>query len=190
MIRHGLTLWNEEKRYLGQTDLELSEKGIQQMRSLDLSGIRYEWVVSSPLLRCTQSAEILCNQSPDYLIEKWKEIDFGDFEGKNYQDLAGNRQYQEWIDSNGRKSFPNGEDQKRFVDRCMEGFHDVMHEILKNHIGSTLAVVHGGTIMALMSGLTGKEYFDFQVKAAAGYRLLLDVSKESVQLIEYEAIKC
>ena len=36
------------------------------------------------------------------------------------------------------------------------------------------AVVHGGTIMAVLSSLTGGEYFDFQVKNGEGYETVLE----------------
>ena len=37
-----------------------------------------------------------------------------------------------------------------------------------------VAVVHGGTIMAVLSSLTGGEYFDFQVKNGEGYETVLE----------------
>ena len=34
LIRHGRTRWNEAARYQGQSDVELSDDGIQQARRL------------------------------------------------------------------------------------------------------------------------------------------------------------
>ena len=56
-----------------------------------------------------------------YLLPEWKEIDFGRFEGKNYQDLNGDPDYQRWIDSGGVTAFPGGESRDEFVKRSMAG---------------------------------------------------------------------
>ena len=40
-------------------------------------------------------------------------------------------------------------------------------------IQSVSAVVHGGTIMALLSHFTGGEYFDYQAKCGQGYSGIL-----------------
>ena len=37
-----------------------------------------------------------------------------------------------------------------------------------------VTIVHGGTIMAVLSSLTGVEYFDFQVKNGEGYETVLE----------------
>ena len=34
LVRHAVTQWNEDKRYLGVTDLSLSKKGKQQAESV------------------------------------------------------------------------------------------------------------------------------------------------------------
>ena len=59
---------------------------------------------------------------------------------------------------------------------------------LKNHslqmadnstkeIISATAIVHGGTIMSILSSLTNSDYFDFQVKNQEGYILEFDDDK-------------
>ena len=129
------------------------------------------------------------------LIPEWKEMDFGQFEGKNYEELKDNPDYQKWIDSNGTLPFPGGEPREQFIRRSMEGFDWMMSDILiksekntriqngtetqdlKNNCETEIpvvAVVHGGTIMAVLSSLTGGEYFDFQVKNGEGYETVLE----------------
>ena len=61
LFRHGLTRANDEGLYLGSTDYPLTDRGAAELASkLD----RYEYprvqrVYSSPLTRCTETAEIL-----------------------------------------------------------------------------------------------------------------------------------
>ena len=113
-------------------------------------------------------------------------MDFGQFEGKNYEELKDDPCYQKWIHSNGTLPFPGGESREQFIRRSMEGYDRLMYDILKRSEKNTgiqtdtdpqylkcdrgteipvTAVAHGGlTIMAVLSSLTGGEYFDFQVK--------------------------
>lgn len=195
-IRHGMTRANEEHRYLGKTDEPLSEKGIRFLQGKKKKSFfnAPEFLYASPMKRCVQTAEILFRRKP-VLIPEWKEMDFGQFEGKNYEELKDNPDYQKWIDSNGTLPFPGGEPREQFIRRSMEGFDRMMSDILiksekntriqngtetqdlKNNCETEIpvvAVVHGGTIMAVLSSLTGGEYFDFQVKNGEGYETVLE----------------
>ena len=195
-IRHGMTRANEEHRYLGKTDEPLSEKGIRFLQEKKKKSFfnAPEFLYASPMKRCVQTAEILFRRTP-VLIPEWKEMDFGQFEGKNYEELKDNPDYQKWIDSNGTLPFPGGEPREQFIRRSMEGFDWMMSDILiksekntriqngtetqdlKNNCETEIpvvAVVHGGTIMAVLSSLTGGEYFDFQVKNGEGYETVLE----------------
>lgn len=195
-IRHGMTRANEEHRYLGKTDEPLSEKGIRFLQEKKKKSFfnAPEFLYASPMKRCVQTAEILFRRKP-VLIPEWKEMDFGQFEGKNYEKLKDNPDYQKWIDSNGTLPFPGGEPREQFIRRSMEGFDWMMSDILiksekntriqngtetqdlKNNCETEIpvvAVVHGGTIMAVLSSLTGGEYFDFQVKNGEGYETVLE----------------
>lgn len=195
-IRHGMTQANGEHRYLGKTDEPLSEKGIRFLQEKKKKSFfnAPEFLYASPMKRCVQTAEILFRRKP-VLIPEWKEMDFGQFEGKNYEELKDNPDYQKWIDSNGTLPFPGGEPREQFIRRSMEGFDWMMSDILiksekntriqngtetqdlKNNCETEIpvvAVVHGGTIMAVLSSLTGGEYFDFQVKNGEGYETVLE----------------
>lgn len=56
-----------------------------------------------------------------YPIEEWREMNFGAYEGKNYEDLKNDSYYQKWIDSNGTLPFPEGESQQEYIKRCQRG---------------------------------------------------------------------
>lgn len=63
LIRHGETDWNAEGRLQGQTDISLNEKGKGQMsqvaEKMKQLGIGADLIVTSPLLRARQSADIV-----------------------------------------------------------------------------------------------------------------------------------
>ena len=122
------------------------------------------------------------------IITNLKEIDFGDFENKNYQELNGNIDYQSWIDSGGKSDYPGGEKLDVFIKRSMAGFDEIISHMGNKGISKAAVVCHGGNIMAIMSCLTGKDYFDFKVKNGHGYKIDMEVKETEVDLISYNLI--
>lgn len=189
-IRHGKTKGNEEGRYIGCCmDEELSECGKKELQEKINSGYYPEadLILVSPMKRCFQTAQMIQGhgvssilQVPCLEVNEWKEMNFGQFEGKNYQELNGNPTYQAWIDSGGTLPFPDGESREEFVQRCRQGFLKLIPKLKEmaeksgeNGVFHVLAVVHGGTIMAVLSQFAGGEYFDYQCKNGEGYQSTL-----------------
>ena len=153
LIRHSITAGNLEHRYIGcRTDEPLCEAGIAlaQQKSVEFrrSFPAPELVLVSPMQRCRQTAEILFPHMPQKIVWGLQECDFGAFEGKNYQELSGDTSYQAWIDSGGTLAFPEGESREEFVRRCCAALETALQSRQESHIA---AVVHGGTIMAVLS---------------------------------------
>ena len=90
LIRHGLTDENEKGKYIGSTDVPLSQKGIKLLKKYseeyDYPGAPI--VYSSPLQRCVQTAGILYPAITPKIIGGLAECSFGDWEGKTGADLA------------------------------------------------------------------------------------------------------
>lgn len=199
LIRHGKTPSNKEHRYLGVTEEALSEDGRKQLEILAEKDIlRKPWLLFiSPMLRCQESAGILFPGKKAYPIEEWREMNFGAYEGKNYEDLKNDSYYQKWIDSNGTLPFPEGESQQEYIKRCHRGLLTatkiIQKEIAENQMTESqprniTAVVHGGTIMALLHILAGGNYFDYQVKNGGGYCCKLRLCGEEWKLDSLEEI--
>lgn len=177
LIRHSKTGGNSLGRYIGRTDEELSEEGISLLAGLDYG--EPERVYASPMKRCVQTARILFPKQAPILVDAFRECDFGEFENKNYRELAGNPRYQEWVDSGGTLAFPGGEDSLTFRRRCCLGFCRVMEELLKETCGRAALVVHGGTIMSILEafGIPEKSFYDWQISNAQGYVLQADLEE-------------
>ena len=111
-------------------------------------------------------------------LPEWREIDFGEWEGKTWQDLTGDPDYQAWIDSGGIIPFPGGESRESFCERTLRGWKHFLEECQRKEIKAALCVVHGGTIMAIMSHLTGSDYYSFQTSCGHGWRLQLPADGE------------
>ena len=173
LVRHGETQGNKLKRYIGKrTDEPLCPEAGNMLAQLAYPEVQA--VYASPMIRCTQTAGILFPGKKLNIIDELAECDFGEFENKNYQELDGNEHYQSWIDSGGLLPFPGGESREEFKRRNVTGFQKAVNGCLRNGISLAALVVHGGTIMAVLSSLTGGEYFDFQVKNGEGYETVLE----------------
>lgn len=187
IIRHGATKSNKRHAYLGNTNEPLSNEGGEQIIFYNEAG-KYPkekdnlLILSSPMLRCLQTKDILYPDTRAILLPEWKEIDFGRFEGKNYQDLNGDPDYQRWIDSGGVTAFPGGESRDEFVKRSMAGLEWCIECMEDYKQKSAVCIVHGGTIMAIMSSLTGGDYYDYQVKNGQGYEIELSIKNNNVKL--------
>lgn len=199
LIRHGKTPSNREHRYLGVTEEALSGEGRKQLEILAEKDIlKKPWLLFiSPMLRCQESAGILFPGRKAYPIEEWREMNFGAYEGKNYEDLKNDSYYQKWIDSNGTMPFPEGESQQEYIKRCHRGLLTatkiIQKEIAENQMTESqprniTAVVHGGTIMALLHILAGGNYFDYQAKNGGGYCCKLRLCGEEWKLDSLEEI--
>lgn len=194
MIRHGATKSNREHRYLGKVDEPLSEEGIEELSRYKNAQCypTVDYLFASPMKRCIQTAEILYPNLQPVWIADWKEMDFGAFEGKNYMELQGDRRYQAFVDSNGTLPFPDGESQEAFIMRCYKGFQGMLQELQRmdghNERKKTGMIVHGGTIMALLSSMGGGDYFDYQAANGKGYTCILEEENGRYKFTEIESI--
>lgn len=119
----------------------------------------------SPLRRCLETAGLLFPGTQPMIHPDLRECDFGLWEGKNYGDLEKDPAYQAWIDSGGRLPFPGGESMEVFRQRCVDAFREILRRSLSGGAGRMVMVVHGGTIMAVLSALADprKEYYHWQI---------------------------
>ena len=122
-IRHGETKANQEQRYLGRTDEDLSEKGIETLLSYKKQNFypKVTHLFTSPMKRCVETGAVLYPELSPVVIPEWREMDFGQFEYKNYEELKDDVRYQAWIDSGGALDFPGGESRENFILRCEKG---------------------------------------------------------------------
>ncbi len=86
IIRHGETEWNKIKRLQGQTDIPLAEEGIRLAREtgIGMKDIPIDLVISSPLTRAVQTAQLLTEgrDIPILTDRRIIEISFGEWEGQ------------------------------------------------------------------------------------------------------------
>ena len=147
LIRHAEVPGNKERRYIGRTDVPLSEEGRRQARSVALPVVNR--VYASPYLRCLQTAELMFPKQELNISSELRECDFGQFEGKTAEELSANLEYRKWVEGGCTGLIPGGERVSTFRQRCSTAFEKIVR--FEAEKSDTLAfVVHGGVIMAVM----------------------------------------
>lgn len=165
LIRHFATPGNLEKRFNGTTDESIVE---EIAKAHLIAGLEADALYVSPLKRTQETAGLLYPGQKQIVVEDFREIDFGYFEGKNHLELDGDLRYQSWIDSGGKQAFPGGEHPDAFRNRCAEAFLSVMKESREDKIA---IVAHGGTIMSILDvyGRPQRGYYDWMCANGCGY---------------------
>lgn len=94
MIRHGESVGNQKRDFLGHTDLPITEKGEKQALAaadyLASIGFAPDAVYASPLCRAHKTALLAlskCSAPDPILLDGLREIYAGDWEGKNFDAL-------------------------------------------------------------------------------------------------------
>ncbi|WP_100408353.1 histidine phosphatase family protein [Bacillus solitudinis] len=152
LIRHGLTRFNEESRYIGSTDLPLSKKGVEQTNRLALLlNTSPDLLVTSDLMRCQQTMSLLYPNLPFQKSKQLREYDFGLWEGKTYEQLKSDKTYQSWLLNPLTTSPPQGETLSVFQQRVEEGFHLVIKKAIDQRKEHVAVITHGGVIRHWLS---------------------------------------
>ncbi|WP_263833124.1 histidine phosphatase family protein [Sulfurospirillum oryzae] len=162
LLRHGYIDNGNEKRYLGRTDVPLDALGMEQAEALRdyFKAIPFNAIFTSPLKRCLQTAEVLCNdQDITYqVVEALCEIDMGDWENVLMSDIKLN--YPKLYAQRGENleyfTPPNGESFHDMAVRARRAFDEIIHSTT----GTIIIVAHAGVNRMILSHLFGVEIND------------------------------
>jgi alpha-ribazole phosphatase len=171
LFRHGVTEANKRKAYLGWNDSPLCpvSKTISTTK-------RYEHYFSSDLQRCVRTAGILFPHTSPFQLKELREMNFGIWEGKTYDDLKENRLYHQWVTDPTNNCPPDGESFHKFTKRVQAGWDKITHEVLSLNLQNCAIITHGGVIRYLLSKFAPekKEFWSWQSKHDQGYELIFD----------------
>lgn len=170
LIRHGMTLPGEQKKYQGALDAPLSENGRKQLRQAAEMPDR---VCVTPLVRTQETAAILFPGVRQIVVEDLREMHFGAFEGRSWQEMADDPAYREWVRGNCEGQCPGGEDKPTYTGRVCRVFEALVEEALAEQKDELVIVAHGGTQMAVLErwGDPGKAYYEWQTPCGKGWLL-------------------
>ena len=152
LIRHGLAQGGAEGKYIGHTDVPLTTQGEKQLRRMkrDFEYPEVEAVLSSPLVRCLRTAEILYPSLTPLEFETLIEYDFGEFEGKTAEALSRDPAFAKWLAGDAQAAAPFGESNEAFRLRVTKAFYEIVNGVIQAGLHSVAIVTHGGVIMTLM----------------------------------------
>lgn len=155
LVRHGEPD-NVRGRCYGALDVGLSTTGRSQMArvAMRLQAEPLTAIYASSRLRTIESACILASFHTCGFVEDagLREINFGDFEGLTYDEIAARYPalYREWMETPKKVRFPNGEDFEQVRRRVLTAFE----AIRRSREGQTVVIVtHGGVIRILIAWL-------------------------------------
>ncbi len=155
LLRHGACEGGDI--YRGSTDVPLSELGWQQMHNalaaevVDAERPPWDLIVSSPLQRCRLFAQAKADEYllPMHIIDDFKEMHFGDWEGQEIKHISQQQPnaVAAFYGSPAQVAPPNGESIGQLQARMLPA----LDQLLAEHCGKHLLLVqHGVTIRALI----------------------------------------
>ena len=174
LIRHSLTEGNARRLYYGRTDLPLTEEG--RLLALRRRGAvpDCDVCVSSGMLRADETLELMTGRKPDRVLPELREMDFGAFEMRSYEQLKDEPDYIRWIeDETGDVGCPGGETPNAFAARVRTGGA----RLLRLPQASAVVVCHGGVIVKLMQAWfprVERHFYQWQPGPCAGYRIAVE----------------
>lgn len=180
LIRNALTDENLEGRYIGHTDVEISEEGKNQLLQMkeELVFPPVEAVFTSPLKRCTQTAKTLYPENNPLVIDGLIEYNFGEFENKTAEELEKNPVFPKWLAGEPGIQPPFGESNEDFEKRVRDTFEKIADGLMKTGITSAAIVTHGGVIMAILAayGIPELPMHEWMTPSGCGFTIKINPS--------------
>jgi alpha-ribazole phosphatase len=152
LVRHCEPQEDARGLCYGRLDIGLSDAGREHAERLGAALARHEWdaVYSSPRLRARETAVAV---DRDVVIDDdLREIDFGDLEGRNYDEIAATdpELYRAWMEQPTTVHFPGGESFAELKVRALEA----LDRIRAAH-GAAVVITHGGVLRAGLAAWLG-----------------------------------
>lgn len=177
LLRHGRTVANEQRKYCGWTDSPLSDAGRAdlatqkvQYRYPSLSGFA---VYTSGFCRTEQTLQALYGDVAHTVEPGFREINFGIFENRTYEEMKDEPEYQAWLSGDNEENVcPGGESSVQMKARVLAALERVLARDERVCI-----ICHGGVIAAIMAHLfpdEPKNRYTWQPKNACGYLIQLE----------------
>ena len=165
LVRHGQSVWNAANRFTGWTDVDLSEKGVEEAdeAGLQLADIRFDIVHTSDLIRAQRTAEIIMGRNraseddvPTRYDRRLNERHYGALQGLNKAETAekhGAEQVHMW-----RRSYdvapPEGESLEMTAQRTIPYFIDEIVPDLEGGL-NVLVSAHGNSLRSIVMHIDG-----------------------------------
>lgn len=158
LIRHGQVAGFDQPRYNGQTDVMLTDYGIEQYHRIRerLADTKISACYTSDLTRCTTGAAIICQGlgiEPTARREL-RELNIGEWEGLTWQEIRSTwpEGWQARLNDLVNYRVPNGENLLDVETRVMPVINDIVERHKEQEV---LVVGHGGVNRIILLNVIG-----------------------------------
>ena len=161
LVRHATTNDNIDGNLSGYIDSKLSDLGRKQVIKLSkfLENERIDCIYTTTSSRTKNTIKDIANLKKLDIIEceNLREINFGDFEGMNFEYIKRNfpDEFKKIVKNGFEYKYPNGESLIEFYNRVSNEIKNIL-EINKDK--TILICSHAGTIRNVISYLVGNTY--------------------------------
>ena len=179
LVRHALTVDNQNNRLSGHIDSVISEEGKEQIHKITnyLKNFKIDKIYTTTSSRTKDTIKKLSELKSIDIIEEesLKEISFGDFEGLTFKEIEDKypEEFQDMITKGYEYKYPNGESLIDSYNRvCTE-----LDNIISNNDGQTILICsHGGTIRNIITYLISNSYkYHWNFKIDNGSVTILEI---------------
>lgn len=170
VVRHGETEFNQKGILQGNSDSALTDSAIKGAKMMGdfLKETDFDMIISSPLGRALKTAEYICAQRKQNIIQMplVMEMGFGHWQGRSKdeicQDERTKKNYYNFFEQPERYLPVEGAESFESLFARAHQFLDEMKQLSKQKpSGRILLISHGAYIKALLSIVQGKKLNDF-----------------------------
>ncbi|SOC45057.1 histidine phosphatase family protein [Ureibacillus acetophenoni] len=171
LVRHGETDWNSLGKLQGRKDIPLNKIGVLQAIECRefLKSTNWDVIISSPLKRAKETAEIINNELKIPIIEmvEFIERDYGDAEGMTVT---------ERLTAFPNRNYTKQEDRQTLTIRVIAGIQKINQLYLRKRV---LLVAHGGVINTILAQFSNGEI-------GSGKTKLINACISNIEFIDEE----
>lgn len=180
LLRHGITLWNEEKRVQGSLDSPLSDHGRKRTRAWakQLGSASWQRIVASDLGRVRETVAILNEELnlPTHFDSRLREMHWGKWEGAIIKEVY--EKHGEMVDSMVQAGWdfrpPAGESRREAMQRAQNALLDAASKWPGEKI---LVTCHLGIIKCLICAAVDSSFLPGETPK---------INKDSLHLLEHQ----
>ncbi len=188
LMRHGEVANDGEKRYNGHIDIDITQKGVEQMHRLAglLEGKEITAVYSSDLIRSTRGATIISNRVgiPYTPLPELRERSVGAWEGLTAEEIKARfpDQYTAWRADLLNYRPPGGECLVDVSARILP----VFKRLVASHREQEIAMLlHGGVNRVILADALGMEPLNiFRIDQAFGALNIIDCYDDGTAVVK------
>lgn len=184
LIRHGHTSGTEQSLLYGNTELPLTDEGLQEIADFADAGIYPDpddaEVWTSGMFRTEQTLNQMYGNIEHRIEPLLKEINIGRYEMMSVDEAMADEFGRAWLTGEILEpDFEGGDSHKGFEDRINRGLRNLIDKAAEENTDKIIAVIHGAVITYIMDKAFPGMYENKWVwcpNPGTGYRLVIEDS--------------